>query len=201
MKYVLLGLLTFYSFIGNSQNRSIKVKIHSIKGYNQFEPFAAKAASLLDSVLNSEEFKTEILDGKFTKKNGLSNEQVYNSIIQSHELQGAGGEDGIVDLRLRTINKDEDHEVWLKRCELNSSAGTIGIDGLGDGIFAICPQRLELWAMSDDTAALAAHFAHEYMHLLGYSHNGLFKSRTLVYKVGDIVEAILNSKEKPFKTK
>ena len=137
------------------------------------------------------------MKGKFNATNGLTNQQLYDKIITAHEENGLGGRDGVVDLRARTLLIDSDESEWKKPCE----GITIGVDGAGTGMTAICPQRLVEWSKEDDTAALAAHYAHEYMHILGFSHKKRFfstsgwKRKTFVYQIGDIVENLANKTE------
>lgn len=78
--------------------------------------------------------------------------------------------------------------------EKNCDKSTIGIDGNRDGVTAICPQKLKLWAKTNRINKLAGHYAHEYMHILGFNHRHWigfssygWKNKTFVYKVGNIV--------------
>ena len=189
----LLTIFTITIFSAYGQQK-VTIKLHSISGYEDYESFANLAIQKLEYVVNSEEFKQRVLNEKFTKTNGLSNHEIYNSIIKAHEVQGPGGTDNVIDLRIRTISIEQDGKKWIENCELDSWAGTIGIDGKGDGVTAICPQRLKLWSQKKDVASLAGHYAHEYMHILGFSHKGLYKRKSLVYKIGDIVKDIINKK-------
>lgn len=176
------------AFSSFGQNK-VTVKIHSMtEGYRGFENFADSAAKRLECVLNSKKFEEAITRANFTKTNGLSNDEIFATIMRAHEEQGEGGTDGVVDLRVRTVNAEIDKASLVNRyCNGN----TIGIDGLGDGVMAICPQKLAEYAKSNNLAALAAHYAHEYMHILNFGHPGLFKSRSVVYKVGEIIEELV----------
>lgn len=193
MKTYLTLLLCICSWYTYGQD-STAVKLHSIKGYEGYEDFAAKALKKLEETINSEKFKQLIKEGKFTKTNGMSNEHILAAIMKAHEQQGPGGNDNVVDLRLRTLTLDTDGERWMKNCDPDSWAGTIGIDGNGDGIAAICPQRLKMWSEQSDLGSLAGHYMHEYMHILGFSHQGLYKSRSAVYKIGYLVRDLINGK-------
>jgi len=189
MKYFILFLFTAISFSGFSQS-TVKVVIHSKANYQGYESFADQAAITLERVLNSPNFKTEILNGQFTETNGLSNQMIFDQIMKAHEVNGQGGQNSVVDLRVRTMTRAEDGRRWMRNCRLDSWAGTIGKDGGASGICATCPQSLELWQSTSDTASLPAHYMHEYMHILGFSHYGR-KSTSLVYKVGDIIEKLV----------
>ena len=194
-KFYLLYVLTSIT-VSFGQTKHITVKLHSIIGYGQNEEFAKKAAIALEQVLNSEEFKTRMLSMVYLRTNGLTNQQLYDKIMTAHEEQGEGGQDGVVDLRVRTLRINEDESKWKDNCEIGSRSGTIGIDGKSDGVTAICPQRLELWVSENNIAELAGHFAHEYMHILGFGRYKLFatqswRERTFVYKIGNLVSELV----------
>jgi len=191
---LIVATFTAFSF---GQEKKVKVTLHDVTGYGDDKSFAYKAAQLLEDVFNSEEFKNEVLNGKFNATNGLTNQQLYDKIMTAHEEDGPGGQNGVVDLRARTLLIDSDESDWKKPCE----GKTIGVDGEGTGVTAICPQRLVEWSKEGDTAALAAHYAHEYMHILGFSHKKPWFSRsgwtakTFVYQIGNIVENLANKRE------
>lgn len=174
--------------------QQVKVQLHSIVGYGQHEAFAKKAIVALEQVLNSEEFKQGVLNGNFIRTEGLSNQQLYDRIMGGHEIQGPGGQDGVVDLRARTLRVDGDESRWKDNCE----GSTIGIDGNGDGVTAICPNKLAIWASQNRIDQLAGHYAHEYMHILGFSHyNRLrgqaWREKTFVYKIGNLVVRLVKA--------
>ena len=185
----MLTTLTFIiiSFMASAQVTAV---IHAKSGYEGYEAFADRSANILADVLNSEKFQKAIVDGKFTETNGLTNQQIYDLIMLAHETQGPGGTDKVVDLRVRTISKAIDGKKWMRWCRPGSWVGTIGKDGGGTGVVATCPQHLDNWAKKDLTGRLAGHYAHEYMHILGFSHHGK-KSTSLVYQVGNIVERLV----------
>lgn len=164
------------------------VKILQMDGYGQDSSFAKKAATLLENVINSDAFETTVLNNTYTENNNLSPEEIYNKIMQGHETL-RGGRDSVIGLRLRVINLLQDGAVWLNRCEPGSSSGTIGIDGGGTGVAAVCPQWLRSTAQENKPSWLAAHFIHEYMHILGFKHYRR-KSTSVPYKIQFIVEQL-----------
>ena len=143
MKYKFTFLTLFIAATINSigQTKKVTVTLHSVVGYGTHEDFAKTATEALENVFNSEEFKTRMLAMKFRKTNGMTNQQLYETIMKAHEVQGKGGDDGVVDLSARTLRIDSDESKWKDNCEIGSHSGTIGIDGNGDGVTAICPQR------------------------------------------------------------
>jgi hypothetical protein len=178
-----------------SYGQKVIVKLHSIEGYGEYEDFARKAAKLLEEVFNSEEFKSRVLKGNFKKTNGLNNARLYDVIMQAREKDGAGGEEGVVDLRVRTLDLNGKDAEWKDNCY----GSTIGVDGGGSGISAICPNKLEKWVKEEQVSQLAGHYAHEYIHQLGFNHYRSWwdltnseKKKTFVYQIGDLVEKLAN---------
>ncbi|WP_316846271.1 hypothetical protein [Pedobacter psychrodurus] len=182
----LISLTTLLSY------GQVKVVLHSVVGYGQNEAFARKAAAALEHVLNSDEFKRKVLDTTFIKTKGYTNQQLYDRIIKAHEVQGEGGQDGVVDLRARTLRVDGDESNWKNNCE----GSTLGIDGTGDGVTAVCPNKLQTWVTQNELNELAGHYAHEYMHILGFDHRNMlrgqkWREKTFVYVIGNIVSDLV----------
>jgi len=195
---LLLILIVTYSF---GQNKKVEVKLHSIEGYDEYEQFANRAIIELEKVINSDEFKKRVLAGEYIRTNDLNNQQLFDKIILAQEKQGPGGEDNVVDIRVRTLRINSDESKWKNKCKIGSRAGTIGIDGNGDGVTAICPQRLEKWGQENNVASLAGHYAHEYMHILGFGHykflsRNKWRQKTFVYKIGKLVSELVRKEMK-----
>lgn len=181
----------------SAQQKQIRVKIHSITAYGSYEAFAKKAAAALEKVLNSTEFETRMKADTYLKTKDLTNDQLFDTIMAAHETEGPGGEDGVIDLRIRTIRVDSDESNWKNNCE----GSTIGIDGKGDGVTAICPNILAEWAANDTVSELAGHYAHEYMHTLGFDHSNWlrgqkWREKTFVYKIGNLVADLVKAELK-----
>ena len=72
----------------------------------------------------------------------------------------------------------------------------VDFDGLFTGKDGSCsPQKLGLWAEKGEIWELAGHYAHEYMHQLGFNHYELlstvrWKRKTFVYQIGDLVSEL-----------
>ncbi|MET0393012.1 MAG: hypothetical protein ABW019_07710 [Chitinophagaceae bacterium] len=169
-----------------SSGSNVKVVIHRIEGYGQDEAFARETASLLERIINSAEFRTRVLATNFEyHNNGLTNREIYNAMIRAHEADGPGGADGVIDLRLRIITEQQDGRRWIRACNRR----TIGIDGGGSGVAAVCPDWLRSTALEKHYSWLAAHFIHEYMHVLGFRHPD-HKLQSVPYLIHDIIEEI-----------
>ncbi|MBO9676332.1 MAG: hypothetical protein J7577_23020 [Sphingobacteriaceae bacterium] len=167
----------------------VKVVIHQMAGYGQDSVFAQQSAVLLEQIVNSPQFWDAVINNNYAHDQNLSSQQILDKIMLAHEVDGPGGSDHVIDLRLRTINNQDDDPIWMRRCEPGSSTGTIGIDGGGSGIAAVCPQWLRSTAQSNQPAWLAAHFMHEYMHILGFRHPNK-KPKSVPYKIHAIIEML-----------
>lgn len=192
---ILLHLLLFTTgFLTMSAKETVTVVIHSKSlGYVGFEAFADQAAFKLQEILNSDQFHEEVLLAHFTETNGKTNQQIYDAIMLAHELSGDGGSDHVVDLRVRTITKEDDGKRWMRYCKPGSVMGTIGKDGGDSGITAICSKWLQIWFDNKDYASLASHYAHEYMHIIGFMHNHA-KATSVPYVIDGIVEKLIRKK-------
>lgn len=189
---IILFIQLSYLSVYTQGQPTTKVIIHEKINYSEYENFADEAALILEKVINSDRFKEAILNGKFIRTNNLNNQELYEAIMKANERQGIGGQDYVIDLRVRTLEINDSESRWKKKCEIGSRTGTIGIDGNGDGVTAICPQRLEYWFKNNEVSKLAGHYAHEYTHILGFNHRkkintARWRSKTFVYKVGKIV--------------
>lgn len=217
-----LMLLMCISLTTTAQEDITTVTIEFVDdSYGEHQEFAQRAAQHMQEVINSDEFAKRFLKLRMGKKGGYTNQQILDLLRNGFEKQcpqritytevaGADcpdktinqdincpeGEPGVIDLKVRTLNLCDGSKWVNKNCKLDSSAGTIGIDGSGDGVTAICPQRLELWVGRNDIAELAGHYTHEYMHILGFSHAWMIrKRRSAVYKIGYLVRDMINERQ------
>jgi len=217
MKKILLICLILPPLLKlNAQTVTVKLEFvdHSYDGYQDFSKLASQ---YLERIINSKKFKDRLLKTRMKKTQGKTNKQIYELILKGYETQCPErinidssnlnnecpkqsiktnfncpeNNVGEINLKVRTINQC-DGDQWLnKNCELDSSARTIGIDGNGDGITAICPQRLEKWFNDKRIDLLAGHYMHEYMHIIGFSHRGCGRYKSVVYKIGYLVQELI----------
>lgn len=227
MKYRLFFFLFLLSLmkISSQSDNKVNIKLEfADESYKKYEEFSKLATKYLEKVLNSEEFRTKLLGLKMKKKQRKTNIQIYNLILKGYEkqcserikLSFSNNTDcpsktinktvicpknrvNEINLKVRTINECDGNSWLNKRCKLDSRYRTIGIDGNGDGVTAICPQRLEKWFNEKRIDLLAGHYMHEYMHIIGFSHNSIFginKYKSAVYQIGYLVEKLVGDKIK-----
>ena len=200
------------------QEQKIRVELEFVdNSYDGYQEFSKTASLYLEKVLNSDIFREYLSNLKMKKKRWKSNLEIYDLIMKGHEKQCLERisfeeavnercpkkninkkykcsirEKGIINLKVRTINECDGSDWLNKNCKLDSKMKTIGIDGNGDGVTAICPQRLEKWLKDGRIDSLAGHYMHEYMHILGFSHKfPLWKYKSAVYKIGNLVTQLV----------
>lgn len=205
MKSYMIATIVFigtFSALLAQEEKDVKVQIQFVKeGYNNHKEFAKKASQYLEKAINSDQFEKKVKNGFYSEDNNLSPDDIYYLILDAYEKQCPErkldksiicpkGEKGIVNLRVRTVD-NTDRKKWQRRCKKKFKPGsTIGIDGTGDGVTAICAKRLKAWDEANRYDKLAGHYMHEYMHILGFSHFKK-KSTSVVYQIGNIVRDIV----------
>jgi len=179
----------------------VRVAVHQLTGYETHEAFARESATLLERIVNSTEFKDEVLKGQYFENKGYTSEHIYNLIFQAQEQAGPGGTNGVIDLRLRTISMAEDGAKWIRACNKNRKP-TIGKDGGRTGITATCPNWVANRVAKGEYSHLAGHYMHEYLHILGFSHfDKNTKYKSVPYRIGYLVRDLALKLERPLKGK
>lgn len=137
-------------------------KRHEIKKYK-------KGLELLELVINSKDFKDEILRAKFTETQGMTNRQVYDYIMSGRNLYFT----------------EVDKEIEIHVSMYYSFRRVIGYTKPSTW-WTYLNRRMFRRMSADDIAGNAIH---EYCHNLGFSHYK--RKRTSVpYQVGNIVSRI-----------
>lgn len=146
---------------------------------------AHRAVELMNQVINSEKFKAKVLEFNFQDtryrasadeeyRNIDSNEDIYN-ILRKGEEQGSS--DGV-------------DFTWKLRIKLGRGLSQVG---RRDGNLIITQN----WFIKRDNndSEVAAHWVHEYLHVLGFGHDYDDTERrpySVPYGIGGIVSDLLN---------
>ena len=163
----------------------MKVNFMALVNYtNEGRAKAARVKEILETVLNSEELRQAILnfeyEGKkqFVQNNGQTNEQIYETIRKGIELAYAGKENTF----------DIENEIyWPRRMKRWSVVGYT------------YPDSSRIWSNGNyfyyslTRTDLAAHFMHEWLHKIGYDHDGNSTARrpySVPYAIGELVGEI-----------
>lgn len=137
-----------------------------------------RALFLLDSVVALPAFRQGCLDENFTHKNGLTNEGIYQAFI-SPQYQS---------IREHLTLVIDTTYVWNVTYQ-HRRHPSIGYDNtVGDSTVHTVQVQLAKYLSPED---YAAHIAHEYCHMIGFSHNGLGKWKGVPYGIQHIIERLL----------
>jgi len=168
----------------------LTVNLIEAKNYNgDRKELLMQSLRLMEVILNSEEFKTRVLNFKTNGKNTFyyrktflgkwidkpyTNEQVYNMIMTAKEERG-DGTDGVIDLYLELVNGSDGDVVGFGRPS--------------------SPHIYTYSIMFDDMSLpeLARHYTHEWCHKLGFEHDhrrSRNRNNSVPYGIGNIVERL-----------
>jgi len=141
------------------------------------------ALQLLDSIVNTPRFKEEVLNGHFTHKKGMTNLQIYN-LFMSNSPE-------IKNIRQHLTLEIDTTYLWNVTYQQGSHP-SIGYDNQpGDSlVHTVQVQLIKNLSVGD----YAAHIAHEYCHMIGFTHPWPWKYRGVPYGIQDIISDMLNIK-------
>jgi hypothetical protein len=193
MKYSAILLLLLLFALGG-QARKIKIAVHDIKGYGEYEKFAREAIAKMEAAINSDEFGERLLRMKLKHRKGLSNRQILGKIMAAVEQFGESGEANTMDLRLRVMTLEEDGQNWMDNCAYKS---TLGKEANTTGYVVTCTETLRAWHAAGSHACLAGHYMHEFLHNLAvdFRHPYPYKYRSVVYQVGYLVRDMIQGND------
>jgi|GEM_PF-5404468 len=137
-----------------------------------------RALFLLDSAVALPAFKQACLNEKFTHKNGLTNEGIYEAFV-SPAYQS------IREHLILVIDTSYEWNVTYQQ----GFHPSIGYDNsVGDSTVHTVQIQLIKYLSPED---YAAHIAHEYCHMIGFSHPWLGKWKAVPYGIQHIIEGLL----------
>lgn len=159
----------------------LKVVPGQIKGFDNFpseKEKLTKAFQVIEAVVNSVEFKNRVIafkgsgpQGGYTSNQKLTNEQIYDFLMQGKELL-----DG--DTTLGEMNLD------ISRYSPWYSSKVIGRTSPGKSKWIeVNGQHYR----NMDVASMASNVTHEWIHLNGFLHDSAADHDSVPYKVGYIV--------------
>jgi hypothetical protein len=142
-----------------------------------------RALFLLDSIVNTSRFRDLIINRSFTHTRNLSNEEIYQEFINPKYKS----------IRENLILAIDTSYLWNVTYQ-NRRHPSIGYDNsVGDSTVNTVQIQLVKYLSPED---YAAHIAHEYCHMIGFSHSGFGKWRGVPYGIQHIVEKMLMGSEK-----
>lgn len=158
----------------------LKVVPGEIYGFNRYPAELAKinrALPIMEAVVNSEEFKREVIgyvgsDGKrsYTSNNRLTNEQVYEFLMQGKELLKGDSTLGEMNFNVERYSR------WWSKVIAYTSPGNHDWIMVNGKFYA-----------NFNEVDIASNLVHEWIHLTGFYHDSARDRDSVPYAVGDIV--------------
>jgi hypothetical protein len=143
-----------------------------------------RALSLLDSIVNLYAFRENVLNGSYSHTNGLNNEQIFEEFFGNKHKN----------IREHLTLAIDTSWLWNVKYQ-NRKHPSIGYDNAaGDSIVHTVQVQLVKYLSPED---YAAHIAHEYCHMIGFSHPNPNKWQGVPYGIQHIVERMLTGSVKP----
>lgn len=147
-----------------------KTKIRTVNFSATNRQKVLKAAELIRRVVNSPEFKEEILNGRFTETMGLTNLEIYKKIMHGSER----------------LSPRVDHEMDLEVETFYADAVTVGYTIPSSSRVYMNRKYLHRYKPSEVTSNLM----HEWLHKIGFEHeeeDSPARRASVPYSVGYLV--------------
>lgn len=149
----------------------LKVVVNKREGFTPEEIKKHETASqLLETALNSVEFRDGVLTLPLENMNGLTHQQVYDKIMSGAEVL--------------TPEVDNELDVWAVVYYKNNKV--VGYTN---------PTTILTWInrkfFGDDYADIACNMLHEWLHKLGFDHDSASDHDSVPYALGYFVEKLI----------
>ncbi len=160
----------------------IKVTPGKVSGFSAKENANIKIAfEVIEAVVNSEEFKHEVLNYKagpdgfgYTSNRSMNNTAVYEFLMNGQEVMAANTS-GEMNFDLKRYKSS-----WFYR----SVIGYVNI-GKSNTIYANVRKYKNF-----DAISMASNITHEWIHLMGFYHDSAADHNSVPYAVGYMVEKL-----------
>lgn len=154
------------------QNKKWTIREHILNGFTDAEREKHRVAQrLLENVVNSWEFRQELLSLVFTSTNGMTNAQIYNAIINGAEILSPEN-DNEADISVNAYRKfgkvigyttEKTESTWLNMNFFDK----FNYDEIADNLF------------------------HEWLHKLGFDHKSASERTSVPYAAGYLVKKLV----------
>lgn len=176
-------LYVFLVLLGIQLNANGQIiKIEETNNYDSISlKKLSQAVLLLDSILITDDFRIRVLNAKFVGTKGKSNQEIYDNLMSGNSKFDSS-HDKTINLYLAVYAK------YGGRNELGFTSGKK-------------TSTHRCFIHKNNVGCLAGHLIHEYMHVMGFSHNRISsekpKSKTVPYVIGNIVKTMLSAASCP----
>lgn len=150
----------------------VDIEIHGMKGFTEAQKrFFILSMQLKADIFSSEEFKQAFLGLNATERNGKSLEEVYDGLILGND-RFSKKNDRDIDVLIHLYKGLKRTLGYHNACCLDTYTNVYHFNDWMEDPFG--------------PAYMGGHTAHEYFHVMGYSHR-FIKSKSLVYQTGYLV--------------
>lgn len=176
-------------FADSVPTQFLDVRPGKISGFTKYQSELAKmneAFRVIEAVVNSNEFKEKVInyvgkDGKrsYLRNNGLTNEQVYEAIMEGKELIGGAQTPGEMNFDVTRYMK-----FWSKVIGYTEpgKSNTMYVHGKFYKKFS--------------PAEISGNITHEWLHLCGFYHGSAADHDSVPYAVGYIMRDLATKLQK-----
>lgn len=169
--------------VGNEYvSNYLKVTPGEISGFQKYPDQKRKileSFAIIEAVINSAEFKNRVISfkgkgplGGYTSNKKMTNEQIYEFLMQGREL---------IDGDKTPSEMNMDVKRWISN---NPWSKVIARTFPGKSKWIEVNGKKYSWM---NVASIAANLTHEWIHLMGFLHDGASDADSVPYKVGDIM--------------
>lgn len=160
----------------------LKVVPGEISGFSKYPNEMKKiqeSFAVIEAVINSSEFKERVISfkgkgplGGYTSNNKLTNEQIYDFLMQGRELIDGDKTPGEMNMDIKR---------WISK---NPWSAVIARTFPGQSKWIEVNGKKYTWMSVTD---IASNLTHEWIHLNGFLHDSASDADSVPYKVGDIM--------------
>jgi len=170
----------FFQFAKEVPTQYLYVEPGKITGFQNYvseDRNLGVAFDIIQNIINSEEFKSQVINflnksgnRSYTNNDGLTNEQVYERIMQGKELINGDATEGEMNFDVSRYNKK-----WSKVIGYTNMGKNNTIHVNGKFYRNYLPSKI------------TANITHEWLHLMGFVHSSASDHDSIPYAVGYIM--------------
>jgi len=134
------------------------------------------ACQKIETIVNTVEFRSNILTSSFTNRRGLTNLQIYQLIMNGTETLD-GSIDHEIDVSVKQYYKNNKVVGWTTEGSVWTNVNRKFFDGYDD-------------------AEVAGNLIHEWLHKLGFDHSSASEHSSVPYQIGYIVRDMIKDLDK-----
>lgn len=131
--------------------------------------------------MNTQDFYQLVTHNSYTENEGKTASQIFNLIMEAKEKKVLpGNQPQVMDLRINPTTR-----AGCRRLR----KPTLGAHDSGNGFMYTCVNYINEHRSDTAIAEISGHYAHEYMHALGFGHDNVHET-SVPYRIGNLVRLL-----------